>query len=87
MWAVLSVLSSAGFRDSSNTKIFGKRDTKMRDLNFLISEHSRRFTVRFAFLQVWFFVWFQISELSLSFVHEILLSFVDSFSLWPISDT
>jgi hypothetical protein len=83
MWAVLSVLSSAGFRDSSN-KIFGKRDTKMRDLNFLISQHSRRFPVRFAFLLVWFFVWFQISELSLSFVHEI---FVDSFSLWPISDT
>jgi len=87
MWAVLSVLTSARFRDSSNTKIFGKGDKKMRDLNFLIAQHPRRFPVRFPFLHVWLFVWFKIPEISLSFVHEILLSFVDSFSLWPISDT
>jgi hypothetical protein len=37
MWAVLSVLTSARFRDTSNTKIFGKRGTKMRHLNFLIA--------------------------------------------------
>jgi len=37
MWAVLSVLTSARFHDTSNTKIFGKRDTKIHDLNFLIA--------------------------------------------------
>lgn len=57
------------------TKIFGKRDKMVHDLNFLIALHPLGFPVTFSFLHVCFFVWFQIPELSMSFCARNLAKF------------